>query len=195
MKAHAMVLAWAAVLVATAAWSDGRTVAVQDVTAVQDGEGSTRIFFRLGEIPFSESTLVQRAVLRLPFTGSPTERDIELRVSPVTEARGTPSFETPYNEDLAGFCDVSFRGGSGVATFDLTVALKEQLEEGVFADGFVLIAQTADGLSSSDLSRFGTLSGAQLSLTTLVLPSGKPPWARDGQGAARRPAERGVAER
>ena len=189
MRTHAIVLG-AAWLFASSAWCDDRTVALQSVTAVEDGAGSTRIFFRLGEVPFSQATLIQSAVLRVPFSGSPAERDIELRVSPVTQAWSTPTFETPFDEDLSGRSDVSFRGGSGVATFDLTVALKEQLEEGTFADGFVLIAKTETGRTSADLSRFGSLTGAQLSLKTTVLPSGRPPRGAHGGGATR-PARTG----
>ena len=194
MRAHLMFMAVAAWLFASSAWGESRTVPLQDVTAVENGAGSTRIFFRLGEIPFSESTLIRSAVLRLPFTGSARERDIELRVSPVTQAWSTPSFDTPFDEDLSGHCDVSFRGGSGVAIFDLTVALKEQLEEGTFADGFVLIAYTEDRRTSADLSRFGTLTGGQLSLSTMVLPSGKP--SRDALqgGHAKQAAHDGAAQ-
>ena len=74
---------WAA---APAIANSDREASVQDVTAVQNGEGETRIFFRVAEIPFSSQTVVLRATLRLPYSGASEERMIPLRVHPVTEA-------------------------------------------------------------------------------------------------------------
>ncbi|MFN8179274.1 MAG: hypothetical protein U0167_15185 [bacterium] len=185
MKPRWMVLTGAAVLLATTAWSEERTVPVRDVAVVQDGHGAARVFFRLGAISISQSTLIDRAVLTVPFTGDLADRAIELRVSPVTQAwAGNPSFDTPYDDSLSGRCEVDLRRGSGVANFDLTVALKESLEEGVFSDGFVLTARS-EGATATDLARFGTLSGATLRLTTTTLPSGKPPWAMRGRNPQR----------
>ena len=86
MNPRWMVLTGAAVLLTTAAWGEERAVPVRDVTVVQDGHGSARVFFRLGAISVSQSTLINRAVLTVPFTGDVADREIELRVCPVTQA-------------------------------------------------------------------------------------------------------------
>jgi hypothetical protein len=63
MNVHSnLLLATVAMLAAGSALAEQRTIAVRDATVVQGEEGVARVFFRLGEIPFSESTLIQRAV-------------------------------------------------------------------------------------------------------------------------------------
>lgn len=94
-------LAAAVMVVVAAASAEERVVRLLDVTVVQDGEGSARIFFRVA-VPFSENTLVERAVLTMPFTGSAAERELELRICPVTQAWGTPSWETPVRRQIIG---------------------------------------------------------------------------------------------
>jgi len=170
------------VLLAPAARGEERTLAIQDVTAVQDGHGSTRVFFRTATVPFSASSLLKRAVLTVPFTGAAQDARLELGLCPVTQAWRAPSFETPFDASLAGRCTVDLRRGSGVATFDLTVPLKESLEEGVFSDGFVLLARSSEAV---DLSRFASLAGAVLRVSTMTLPSGWPPHSRERAHLAR----------
>jgi hypothetical protein len=60
-------------------------------------------------------------------------------------------------------------------TFDVTVTIREILENGFSADGFVLTAASeTEGVPVADLSRFGEFSGASLRVRTSALPSGRP---------------------
>jgi hypothetical protein len=89
------------VVLASAAWGEERTVPLQDVVVVSDGHGAARVFFRLAEFPFNDATVIDRAILRVPYAGAAVGRTIELRVCPVTEAwAGMPSFETPFEGPL-----------------------------------------------------------------------------------------------
>ncbi|MFN8179270.1 MAG: hypothetical protein U0167_15165 [bacterium] len=186
MNARTMALgAMIGLVTASAAWGEELTASLRDVTVVQDGHGSARVFFRLTPIPFSERTVLERAVLTVPYAGTLEDRAIELRVCPVTRAwAGNPSWDTPFDRTLYARARVDLRA-AGVAALDLTVALKESLEHGVFADGFVLMARTtSEGVPAGDLVRFAGLSAARVHVTTSVLPSGRAP--AEGGSAMRR---------
>ncbi|MFN8177683.1 MAG: hypothetical protein U0167_07145 [bacterium] len=130
--------------------------------------------------------MLERAVLTVPYAGAVEDRALELRACPVTRAwAGSPSWDTPFDRTLYARARLDLRA-AGVAALDLTVALKESLEHGVFADGFVLLARTAsEGVPAGDLVRFAGLSAARVHVITSVLPSGRAP--AEGRSAMRRP--------
>ncbi len=164
--------------------ADAQLVGVADVTVVTNGEGASRVLFRLPVSTASERTIVKKAILTVPFTGAPEEKSLELRICPVTEAWPSgASWSTEFDADVFAPARVDLGSGSGSATFDLTVLLKEVLEDDLTSDGFVLVSgsQVVDGLTGDDADRFETLEGAQLQLVTTILPTGRPVAAAQGE--------------
>lgn len=159
----------------------------RDINPIHDGEGASRILFRLDGVEVSDYRMISEAILEIPFSGSEQERHAELRVLPVTTAwiRGV-GWDGGWERDGGDFDEqipardrVDLRNGSGVARFDLTVAFREILEEGMFADGFILTEVHPDraGLVQEDLGRW-LLQSASLTVKTRTLPTGRPPFAR-----------------
>lgn len=153
--------------------AEERTVPLRDVTVVQNGRGLARVLFRLGDIEFSDRTVVERAVVNMSHAGSAENRRLELRICPITGAWS--GWDTPFDEELGSRAFVDLRG-DGAVVFDFTVPLKELLEEGASFDGFVLTSGSeAEGLALADLARLGGLSGVQVKVAVNTLPSGWPP--------------------
>ena len=176
MMKEALMLGVLGAMVCASAFAEETTIALRDVTTVQDGRGSARVLFRTGALPASGGVLIESAVLRIPYTGAVAERAVELRVCPVTEAwQGGGRWDTGFDEELYSRGTLDLRRGSGVMSFDVTVALREIRENGFSADGFVLTATSeTSGVLVGDLSRLGDFSGASLLVKTSVLPSGRP---------------------
>lgn len=154
-----------------------RAASIQDVTVVENAEGVARVLFRTSVLPASQNLIVQKATLTIPFTGEAQERSINLRVHPVTEVWPPGGdFNTEFDTDLYAPAAVDLGRGAGSVTFDVTVLLKEIIEEGMFADGFVLTSASEEraGIDDADAERFSSMEGAALSVTTAVLPSGHP---------------------
>jgi hypothetical protein len=177
MRKHGVVAVVLALLAATMAWAEEVVVGLRDVSAVRDGRGAARVLFRTGALAVTERMWVQSAILTVPYSGVSEDRVNELRVCPVTAARGAGGdWMTPFDEELYARADLDLRRGSGLMAFDLTVPLREILEEGLASDGFVLTAaDRASGLRVQDLGRLSELGGATLRVTTTTLPSGPPP--------------------
>lgn len=164
------------VVLASAVFGEERTVALREVTVVQNGRGLARVLFRLGEIEFSDRMIVERAVLTISHGGPAVDRRLELRICPVTGAWS--GWDTPFDEELGSRAFLDLRG-EGTAMFDFTVPLKELLEEGASFNGFVLTSGSeTEGLPLADLARLGSLAGAQAKVAVNGLPSGLPPRLR-----------------
>ncbi|HET9886179.1 MAG TPA: hypothetical protein VFR10_01610 [bacterium] len=151
---------------------------LEDVTVVNDGEGSARILFRVPSIPFSERTVIQHASLRIPYVGESENEWLDLRICPVTETWGdVGEWHTEFDGDLYAPARADLSRGSGAVVFDLTVLLKENLEEGVFSDGFVLTtgSQERAGIDESQVERFAFLVGAEFNVTTTTVPTVRTP--------------------
>ena len=161
---------------------------LRDRHVITDGEGTGRILFRTEAIDLDSSSRIERAVLTIPFSGSAEERYLELRLCPVTTAwNSSVTWESGWTEAGGDFdetscspAEITFSRGAGVAVFDVTRPLKEILEEGSFADGFILRERHGSraGFDVDDLDRFADFSAAELTITTSVMPAGLPPWAR-----------------
>jgi hypothetical protein len=177
MKSFGSVLSFvlALALTGSSSWAGvDRDGILEDVTVVNNGEGDHRILFRTSEMPFSEKTVIQRATLTLPYSGASEERALSLRIHPITESwRG---FDTEFDRDVYASAGADLNRGSGTDVFDMTSLMKEILEDGMTADGFVLTvaSEEREGLSEDDASRFASMEGAELKVTTTVLPSGHP---------------------
>jgi hypothetical protein len=154
-----------------------RAASIQDVTVVENVEGEARVLFRTSVLPASQNLIVQKATLTIPHSGEAQERTIHLRVHPVTEVWAPGGdFNTDFDADLYAPGQIDLGRGTGTVTFDVTVLLKAILEEGMFADGFVLTSASEEraGIDGADAERFSSMEGAELHITTAMLPSGHP---------------------
>jgi hypothetical protein len=161
---------------------------LRDRHVITDGEGAGRILFRTGSIDLGSSSRIERATLAIPFTGTAEARTLELRLCPVTTAwnsgvtwdSGWTEAGGDFDETSCSRAEITFSRGDGVAVFDVTQALKEILEDGAFADGFILRERNGSraGFDVDDLDRFANFGSAEVTITTSVMPAGLPPWAR-----------------
>lgn len=145
-----------------------------EVATIQNNEGDARILFKSStEFP-REGAIVSRATIRVPIVGNGTEREVRLEIHPVTRAwsAGAVSWnsgwETPggdFNRDL--FAEVAADlGRTSTVTFDVTPLVKEIVEEGVFADGFILTVHPGDGvgLRGEDVNALNQIGSADLEI-------------------------------
>lgn len=160
------------VLLAAPAFADRINAGVTDVTAVTDGEGSTRILFRAGPTERMENVAVRRAWLRWT-TGSGEGQRVALQV----HAMGTEwnSGGASWNTSEALNAEVYSRqeievGGSREVRLDVTRLVKEVLEHGAAAEGFVLTVGEGTGLRSGTVEALGDLSQATLEVEYRRVP-------------------------
>ena len=156
---------------------------VRDVAVIQDGAGSTRILFRASSaVSDLSEAIVSKAHLTITTTGIADARTLRVRVYPVTTVGWNPlgvswtGWSRPggdYDEELFASAELDFARGGATASFDVTAILKEVLESGMTADGFLLTVDPADGtgIASGDLTRFGTLAAATLDVQYRRVPA------------------------
>jgi hypothetical protein len=149
---------------------------VQDVTVIQDGAGSARILFRAGPaVTGLTGTSISQATLTLTTAGLPAARGLRLHLHPVTTpwsaagaswTSGWSRAGGDIDEEVFATAEVDFTRGTGTAVFDVTGVLKEMLEAGMTADGFILTVNPVDGMGIpvADVARFGTLATATFDL-------------------------------
>ncbi len=165
--------------------AEDRSVAVRDLAVIQDGRGAARMLFRINALDLDENTLIRRASLSVPITTLPQERDLTLRLYPLSRSWGAgASWSTPwttaggdFDRELYSEARVDLRSGSGVAVFDVTSLLKEILEEEVFADGFLLTDVTggASGIRLTDVAALQlTTAALKVSTRTVINRPGVP---------------------
>ncbi|HMB68322.1 MAG TPA: hypothetical protein VKU85_03390, partial [bacterium] len=135
---------------------------------------AARLLFREGAaVAALPDVTIWKATLSVPVTGTPADRTVSLRLHPITAAwsplgtdwnAGWTRAGGDYDEELFATAEVNYGSGTATAVFDVTAILKETLEHGMFADGYLLTVDPKDGagLSVADLTRFGTLAGATL---------------------------------
>lgn len=172
---------------ATSATAAERTVSLSDVSVITDPSGNSRCLFRAADLATLQNVAIARAALVVPFSGEAAERTLRLAVYPVTSewSAGSVSWSSgwtreggDFDEEIGARAEVDLRGGSAVARFDVTAHVKEWLEEGASHDGFLLTAQPefGEGVSSDDVSRLGSLTGARLEVvyrTVAARPRGR----------------------
>ncbi len=158
---------------------------VRDVTTIQNEAGQGRILFR-ADLPEEPGAIaVRRAILTVPVTaadgaGDRTSRRLDLRVYPVTRAwsAGSADWATgwsrpggDFDPDVYGHADADV-GRGGTVQFDVTVAVKEILEHGMEAHGFLLTVapDTGEGIASDDRASLEGFAGATLEVQYRELP-------------------------
>jgi len=157
--------------------------AVRDVAVIQDGAGSARILFRASTaVSDLSEAIISKAHLTIATTGLPDARTLRVRVYPLTAVGWSPlgaswsGWTRPggdYDEELFASAELDLAGGGATATFDVTAILKEVVEEGLTADGFLLTVDpvAGTGISVADLTRFGTLTGATFDVSYRNVPA------------------------
>lgn len=155
------------------------------VSVIQDGRGAARVLFRLESIAPREHTAVSQAVLRIPFIGEAAERDLRLRVYPVTRpwAEGAvdwySGWEKPggdFNEDVYIAFDVDLRELASQIEIDLTPLAKEITESGLQAEGFIVTTdpEESEGLSLADVDRLQQMGQGSLTFSSRQVPTKLP---------------------
>lgn len=149
------------------------SVGLRDVATIDDGSGESRVLFRAAPFSLPSNAVISRATLTFSTTASPTRERIGLQVHPVAAVwdPATVDWSTAwsrpggdYEEDFFGLSSVTL-DRAGTASIDVTSVLKQVLEEGMFADGFILTVPGygTRGLPSETVSRLN-VSGGSLSI-------------------------------
>ncbi|MGQ0720713.1 MAG: DNRLRE domain-containing protein [Candidatus Eiseniibacteriota bacterium] len=121
-------------------------VGLIDYTMIDNGKGEARALFRHETLSLPTNAVLSRAVLEFPYSAVASAKTQELIVYPVTTTWTTSGADWSTGWSAAGG-DVEENLGSraavdfstpGTATIDVTGMMKDVLEDGVFADGFLL---------------------------------------------------------
>ena len=150
------------------------TRGVTDVTTIADGQGSSRMLFRLASAIEVPDIAIRSAQLTFTVSRAASERKVALRIHPVTTAwsagaagwTGWSRDGGDFDEDLFGRVEVDLSSSSEVR-IDVTAVMKEVLEEGMQVDGFILTVDPREGagIAAGDVSAFSGLSDATLEMT------------------------------
>lgn len=169
------------VVVASVAIADEMTLAVKDVATITDESAVARVLFRLDGTPELGNIAIARATLDVPLGGESEDRAFRLQIHPVTtqwnrtSVDWTTGWSRPggdFEDDLYGRAEVHFDQGATHGVFDLTTPLKEIVEAGMEADGFILTLAPVDGrgIPGDELSRFADLGEATMTIQYKRLP-------------------------
>jgi hypothetical protein len=162
--------------------ADRNTCPVADVAVIQNGEGAARVLFRCPEMLATDGVAIRRATLTIPFVGLGEARSLNLQLHPVTANWNplTVDWTTSWTRAGGDFDDelyartrVDLARGATTATLDVTTIVKELVDAGMSADGFILsvVPHEGDGIRVADLARLAGLAGATLDLSYVKMPS------------------------
>jgi hypothetical protein len=183
MKTWSMLLGVLAFGFAQSSLADEVVRGVKDIATITDDTGVSRLLFRLDGGIDVPHFAIERATLDLGIVGEREDRGFALQVHPVTTqwnreaADWTTGWTRPggdFEIDLYAKSRVHFGGGDTRGVFDLTVPLKEVLEVGMPADGFILTLSPIDGrgIPADALAHFADLDRATVAISYKVLPPG-----------------------
>lgn len=164
--------AFGVVLLAAPASAERISVSVTDVTAVSDRDGNTRILFRAGPTERMDNVAVRRAWLRWT-TGASDAQRVALQVHAMSGAwsPGGASWNTSeaINPEEYSRQEIEV-GASREIKLEVTHLLKEVLEQGTAAEGFVLTVGDGAGLRSDAVDALGDMSQATLEVEYRRVP-------------------------
>lgn len=137
------------------------TSPITDVTAVSDARGGSRVLFRWAPA-LDGDVAILKATLRFEPSGEPVARALTVRVYPVTAAWAGPG-DVSFDADVWSYGHLDL-AAHGPVILDMTTVVKDLIEGGRDAHGFMLAADGAEeeGLSQVDLSRLTGLSTATI---------------------------------
>lgn len=174
----AWVLATVALLAATAN-AGGRDFRgnVVEYAAIENGAGAARILFKVNAgMRDLENVAIWRATLKVPLAGDGSAEPLRIRVYPVGRDWNAGSvdwhsgWDRPggdFEREMYARGEISpVRGGTQELEVDVTGLVKEIVEAGFPAYGFLVTVHPGDGegLRLADVSRFGALTGAELEI-------------------------------
>lgn len=163
-----------------------RRCSVGSNATIQNQAGEARVLFELEDLDELDGSLIRRARLRIPYTlGTTEDRTLELIAMPVTTEwnAGTVDWDTgwqtpggDFDHELYSPGRADLRRTSGVITFDLTVSLKERLEQGADHHGFLVTVKAPDreGIEPDDLGLLQSLGTATVTVSAKPLLGGQP---------------------
>ena len=158
-----------------------------DVTAITESETSAGRYLFRAPIDIEGAVAVRRAYVEIPGLSELSERNVSIRVHPVTQAwsRGATwgSFSRAggtFDENLYGTASLA-QAERGNLLVDVTVILKEILEYDAADMGFILTVDPAAGLgfTSEEMSRLSGLTGAKLVVEYRSIPQSRVERARE----------------
>lgn len=164
-----------ALLAAAPVLADREAVGIGDLTTIANDRGAARILFKAPSMDRA-NIAVSRATLTVAVTGPVAARRMGLRIHPVTTSwmpggvswtAGWSRAGGDFDDDLYAWAELDLNRGATDLVFDMTRVVKEIVEEGVFADGFILTVDPGEGvgLPADDVTRFEDLSSASLDVT------------------------------
>jgi hypothetical protein len=174
MRPIARTLACSAVLLAAAQVSTGTQISagIRDVSTISNGRGEERILFRLPDLGLPENALILRVTLTFDVDAQPDSLPEQIQVHPVTAAWTAgaatwTSWQRPGGDidpDLYSRVDVDLSRGGHTIGIDVTNLVKAQVEEGAFADGFLLTVPpyAGEGIRSPSVSRYLPIADATI---------------------------------
>jgi len=173
--------ALAGLMVAHASVADEITLGVKDVATITDENGVGRMLFRLDGSIEASTVAIERAILDVSLSGESENRGFRLQIHPVTREWNRASVDWTtgwtrpggdFEDDLYGRAQVHFGQGATRGTFDLTTALKEVVEAGMEADGFILTLSPVEGhgIPADALDRFADLEDATVKIRYKRIP-------------------------
>ena len=129
---------------------------------------------------------IERATLEVSLTGPVAEKSLTLQIHPITTPwdPGIVNWESGWEKPGGDFdsgaytrSEVDLSKGSATFGIDLTGLMKEILEDGRAANGFIVTVPSyaGEGIASSDLDWLAGFSSATLDLSYRIY-SRPPPW-------------------
>jgi hypothetical protein len=164
---------------------------LSDVAWISNARGESRLLFRLDDLGDLRNAVIGRAVLHLPLVGEVARRTMQVQVHPVLSSWDAASvtwnggWERPggdLHDELYVRRRVDLSRGEESLAIDLTLLLKEIVEDGMEAEGFVLTVPPfeGDGLSVEDADQFMGVGQATLELAYRKVPNPPPHAPRAG---------------
>jgi hypothetical protein len=170
MRGRAALAAAVCALFATGASADRLVRGVTDVTTIEDLQGRAQVLFRWDPAIAEGNVAVWQALLRFEAEGDDEARALTLRVYPITSEWDAQSRHIAFDAELWSRAEVDLRR-SGPVVVDLTVLVKEIVEHGMTAYGFVVLPDDGEGLTPSDLASLGGLSSGTVEVSWRKVPA------------------------
>jgi hypothetical protein len=151
------------------------TVSTASTAVISDGAGSSRVLIRPGDLSAIRGRLVTSAYLTFTLPGQAAERDIPVRVYPLTSDwnAGSVTWESPWTAsggDVEGTYYETRVVKAGARPMELRLDVSPMVRamaQGEIGEyGFVVTVPGYDGAGfrSADLSTLGTLTAAVLEI-------------------------------